>query len=233
MSEADLRASYAFQARTDLLLEPVPHLSVQAIVDGVRDQDFVAAHTTGRPFNSTISYMLVSMECLIGAAYTRLVQAAGLAGAPQPSMGRIDADFADWRIGRCSRQAQLWIDRNFALDYTLKSLEKILDGRSRHVVREARVVIKDAAFSVMGQMLHILDDFSIDRRHANAESLDDRLTSMMNTEISELQDRMDVAVAQVAPALPPAEAALLRNEHRRWVATSGWQLLNAADPFGT
>jgi hypothetical protein len=233
MSEAELRASYAFQARTDLLLEPVPHLSVQAIVDGVRDQDFVAAHTTGRPFYSTISYMLVSMECLIGAAYTRLVQAAGLAGAPQPSMGRIDADFADWRIGRCSRQAQLWIDRNIALDYTLKSLEKLLDGRSRHVVREARVVIKDAAFSVLGQMLHILDEFSIDRRHANAESLDDRLTSMMNTEISELQDRMDVAVAQVAPALPPAEAALLRHEHRRWVATSGWQLINASDPCGT
>ncbi len=102
MTEAELRASYAFQGRTDLLLEPLGHLSVGDIVDGARDAAFVAAHTQGRPFYSAISSMLVSMECLIGAGYTRKVQAAGLTGPQHPAMGRHDAAFADWRIDRCS-----------------------------------------------------------------------------------------------------------------------------------
>ena len=101
--------------------------------------------------------MLVSMECLIGAAYTRKVQAAGLAGAIRPSMGRVDARFADWRIGVASHWAQLWVDRNFALDYTLKSLEKVLDGPPRHAVRQARAVLKDAAYTVLGEMIAAIE----------------------------------------------------------------------------
>src|SRR5260370_39307980 len=101
--------------------------------------------------------MLVSMECRIGAAYARKVQAAGLAGAVRPSMGRVDARFADWRIGVASYWAQLWVDRNFALDYTLKSLEKILDGPPRQAVRQARVVLKDAAYSVLGEMISAIE----------------------------------------------------------------------------
>jgi len=62
-------------------------------------------------------------------------------------MGRLDADFADWRIGRFAHHVQLWIDRHFALDYTLKSLEKFLDGHTRHSVRAARVVFKDGEYA--------------------------------------------------------------------------------------
>jgi hypothetical protein len=135
MTPQELRATYAFQAQRDLLLRPLPHLSVEEIVDGVRDEDFVAQHATRQPFYTNISYLLVSMECLIGAAYTRQVHAAGLTGAARPAMGRLDAAFADWRIGRFSHHAQLWVDRNFTLDYTLKSLEKLLGGQSRHAAR--------------------------------------------------------------------------------------------------
>jgi hypothetical protein len=110
-------------------------INIEDIVDGVRDESFVAAHATGKQFYTGISYMLVSMECLIGAAYTKQVHAVGLTGTPRPSMGRLDAEFADWRIGRFSHHAQLWVDHHFALDYTLKSLEKGLDGRLRHAVR--------------------------------------------------------------------------------------------------
>jgi len=67
----ELHATHAFQARTDLLLRPLPHLSVVEIVDGVRDETFVADHATGQPFHTAVSYLLVSMECLIGAAYTK------------------------------------------------------------------------------------------------------------------------------------------------------------------
>src|SRR5260370_17124075 len=101
--------------------------------------------------------MLVSMECRIGAAYARKVQAAGLAGAVRPSMGRVDARFADWRIGVASHWAQLWVDRNFALDYSLKSLEKVLDGPPRRIVRQARMVLKDAAYTLLGGLITPLE----------------------------------------------------------------------------
>ncbi|WP_301125980.1 B12-binding domain-containing radical SAM protein [Streptomyces cacaoi] len=153
MSFEELKETYAFQGRTDLLMRPLPDVPVEDIVNGVRDPEWVTAHGSGRAFYAGISYMLVSMECLIGAAYTKRVQKAGLARQARPSMGRQDAEFADWRIGVCSKWAQLWVDRNFALDYTLKSLEKILDREPRYRVRTARVVLKDAAFTVLGAMI--------------------------------------------------------------------------------
>jgi hypothetical protein len=89
MTAEELQATYAFQGRTDLLLRPQPELSVQAIVSGVRDEAWVAEHTTDGSLYNAISYLLVSMECLIGAAYTRKVEAAELTGKVDPSMGRV------------------------------------------------------------------------------------------------------------------------------------------------
>lgn len=231
MTRDELAASYAFQTRTDLLLRPLPHLSVEAIVDGVRDEAFVAANTTGRPLHSAISYMLVSMECLIGAAYTRQVQAAGLAGAPRPSMGRIDADYTDWRIGRASHHAQLWIDRNFPFDYTLKSLEKILDGVPRRQVRAARVVLKTAAAAVLGRMLDLIDQYSTDIR-AEA-TFDVSLVKVLDRSTEELRTAMATTVAEVSAVLTTDHAEVLTAAHVRWAASSSWSLINAADPCGT
>lgn len=237
MDVDELAASHAFQSRTDLLLRPLPELSVEEIVDGVRDERFVAAHRTGRPFYSAISYMLVSMECLIGAAYTRRVQAAGLAGAPHPSMGRVEARFADWRIGRCSYHAQLWVDRNFALDYTLKSLEKILDGAPRHLVRGARVVIKEAAFALLTRMLAIVTDtpaqLDAPVDTADVERFDTALRAAMDDQLGRLAEGMAATISRLAPDLPADAAAVLQREHRRWERTEGWRLINTADPCGT
>ncbi|MFE9359579.1 hypothetical protein ACFYPB_36570 [Streptomyces olivaceoviridis] len=57
----ELKATHAFQGRTDLLLRPQPELDARDIVRGVRDEDWVAEHTTGRPLHTGISYMLVSI----------------------------------------------------------------------------------------------------------------------------------------------------------------------------
>jgi radical SAM superfamily enzyme YgiQ (UPF0313 family) len=233
MTEAELRATYAFQGRTDLLLRPLPHLPAAAIVDGVRDPGFVAEHATGRPFHTAISYMLVSMECLIGAAYTRRVQAAGLAGALRPSMGRQDAVFADWRIGRCSEWAQRWVDRNFALDYTLKSLEKLLDGHIREIIRSTRVVIKDAAYQVLGAMLDNIGEFALTTDDQAGAALDDRLHTMLDAEFERLRGAMIDACTLLRAELLDEHAALLQRELDRWSTSTGWTLINAADPCGT
>ncbi|MFG3423236.1 radical SAM protein [Micromonospora sp. NPDC048063] len=231
MTRDELAASYAFQSRTDLLLRPMPHLPVEAIVDGVRDETFVAAHTTGRALHSGISYMLVSMECLIGAAYTRRAEQAGLTRTVRPSMGRVDAEYADWRIGRASHHAQLWIDRNFAFDYTLKSLEKILDGRPRRQVRAARVVLKDAAAALLGRMLDVIDEQTLGT--PATAGLDAALIGLLNRGLDELREAMEPTVIAVVAALPPDHGAILYTAHSRWVDQTGWELINAADPCGT
>ncbi|MFI6883900.1 B12-binding domain-containing radical SAM protein [Streptosporangium canum] len=233
MDLAELKATHAFQARTDLLLKPLPHLSVEEIVDGVHDEDFVAAHSRNRPFYSGISYMLVGMECLIGAAYTNRVRAAGLAGHTDPSMGRIEARYADWRIGACAAHAQLWIDRNFALDYTLKSLEKTLNGQARHEVRAARVVIKDSAFAVLTGMLQLIGAFPAEAGAPQQDRFAAALQALLDEQLARLRQRMGPVVLQVAAALPPDVAVLLEAEHARWAASRTWTLINAADPCGT
>ncbi len=226
MNADELRATYDFQTRTDLLLHRLPQLTVEQIIDGVRDDDFAAMHTTGRPFYTAISYLLVSMECLIGAAYTRAVQAAGLTGETRPALGRIDATFRDWRIGACSTHAQLWIDRNFALDYTLKSLEKILDGTPRQQVRHARVALKDAAISVLAGMLRQFDRTISRDQHAFSNTL----VALLDQNLDRLRDRMTKTMADISPMLPADAARVLSTEYQRWDHTRGWALINAAEP---
>jgi hypothetical protein len=227
MTLEELRATHDFQARTDLLLRPLHHLSVEEIVDGVTDARFVSEHSLGAPFYTAVSYLLVSMECLLGAAYTRRVEAAGLAGEPRPSMGRVDASFADWRIGRASHHAQMWVDRNFALDYTLKSLEKILEGEAYHAVREVRRVIKAGAFTVLSDMVRLIDKQSIDEHDQDA--FDRELTTMMDAELLVMTNALASAVTAIRGALTPAAAELLDREHDRWRLRSGWRLINASD----
>lgn len=230
MTADELAATHAFQARTDLLLRPLPKLSAEHIVDGVTDPGFVAKHATGRPFYTEISYMLVSMECLIGAPYTRAVQARGLAGPADPTMGRVEARFADWRIGSCSRRAQMWVDRHFALDYTLKSLEKILDGTPRRRVRNARVVLKDGSFRVLAAMLDLLGTYSPDTPDSGLDAV---VLALLDTEVGALATTLSLAIEQVLPTLPAASWRLLDREFTRWCAAEGWQLINANDPCGT
>ncbi|MGA5817995.1 B12-binding domain-containing radical SAM protein [Kitasatospora sp. NPDC094028] len=232
MTFEELKATYAFQGRTDLLLKPQPDLPVEAIVAGVQDPAWVAARTTGRPFHSGISYMLVSMECLIGAAYTKRAQAAGLTGDARPSMGRVDAEFADWRIGVASELAQEWVDRNFALDYTFKSLEKILDGQPRQVVRAARVVLKDAAYTVFGHMIRAIEETPLAAVDRTA-TLGAQLRRMLDTELAALTERMAGVVVEVSRALPADHWQVLAREHGRWAEAGEWRLINAAAPCGT
>jgi hypothetical protein len=231
MSPAELRATHAFQARTDLLLRPLPELRVEEIVDGMRDEGFVAEHATGQPFYTGISYLLVSMECLIGAAYTKQMQAAGLAGPARPAMGRLDAEFADWRIGRFSHHAQLWVDRNFALDYTLKSLEKVLDGPPQSAVRAARVVLKDAAFTLLTALVKLLERYPL--AQPDPRDLDRIIRELMEEQFAVLYTRITRTVNDLDTVLHDNDALLLTSEYTRWASEKTWNLINAADRCGT
>lgn len=226
MTYHELRDTYAFQGRTDLLLQPQPNLNVAEIVDGVQDEQWVAEHATGHPFYTAISYPLVSMECLIGAAYTRRAQAAGLTGAQDPSMGRVEASFADERIGVLSHWAQLWIDRNFALDYTLKSIEKVVDGQLHRAVRDVRRILKEAAHHLLGSMLDLAENTEL-------HTLDHHCYDLAHSLITEVKAQLEPAVAALQRTMPAGHRATVRREYMRWTKLSAWRLINAADPCGT
>ena len=231
MSADELRATHDFQARTDLILHALPELSVDEIVDGVHDDAFVAEHNTNQPFYTGVSYLLVSMECLIGAAYTKQVQIAGLGGPVRPAMGRLDADFADWRIGRFSYHAQLWVDRNFALDYTLKSVEKLLDGKSWARVRAARAVFKHAAFDLLTAMVELLSEYSL--AEPNPHDLDGELITLLHNRFDRLHTRVSDVIVDLHSTLHGHDAEPLFREYARWSTSTSWQLINAADACGT
>lgn len=227
MTMNELQESLSFQLREDVLLRPLPHLTSEEIVYGARDPAFVAQHSVGVGFYTAVSYLLVSMECLIGAPYTRRVQAAGLAGAPEPAMGRVGAAFADWRIGRCAAHSQLWVDRNFALDYSLKSLEKVLDGEPRRRVRDARVVVKDAAVHVLADMVAAAAGMDRDAEESACSALDGSLLAILDRRRSDLATTLSDTVSSLAPDLSAEHAELLVTEHDRWRRSIGWSLINA------
>ncbi|WP_406279181.1 hypothetical protein OH799_11530 [Nocardia sp. NBC_00881] len=233
MNERELRETHAFQGRTDLLLRPQPQLPVEEIIDGVRDEAWVRAHATGQPFYTAISYMLVGMECLIGAAYTRKAEAAGLTGDPDPSMGRVQARYADWRIGVLASWGQLWIDRHFALDYTAKSLEKVLDRgmASYRLVRTLRRVLKHAAYQLMTALLDELEPVPVSG--GDRPEFDRRCADAAREVMGRLRTEVDQTLAEVLAVLAPEHARVLRREHHRWAAVDRWRLINTADPCGT
>jgi hypothetical protein len=228
MTLAELKATHAFQGRTDLLLAPQAGLPA-AIVRGVRDKQFVAAASTGQPFYRGISYLLVSMECLIGAAYTRRVGQAGLAGTVTPSMGRVEARYADWRIGVAAGWAQRWVDRHFALDYTFKSLEKILEGDLRRQVRQARGVLKDASYTVLGELITAIETQPPTAGAAAEVALGARIELRVQERLAVLRGVLAATVHDLLPALDRRHADLLAREYQRWANTTGWALINAAD----
>ncbi|MBT2269024.1 B12-binding domain-containing radical SAM protein [Rhodococcus erythropolis] len=229
MSLDELKQTVAFQQRTDLIIRPLPGMSAEEIVDGLDDQDFIAKHSSGTPFYEGISYMLVSMECLADAAYTRQVAAAGLVATTRSAMGSVEARFADWRIGEVSASSQLWVDRNFALDYTLKSLEKTLDGAERTLIRQSRLVLKQKAADVLGRSVELCERHEIDSEASSRQTLQSELESMRDACLSELHEVLDEACATVVENINPTSAERLRLEFDRWSTPRAWELINAAD----
>ena len=113
----------------------------------------------------------------------------------------------------------------------MKSLEKVLDGRPRHAVRAARVVIKDAAFGLLHDMVAVLDRHPL--QHRDTPGLDAGLAALMDSHLAHLRACMAATVDEVTPALLTEDAALLAGEYLRWTANGSWELINSADPCGT
>lgn len=75
----------------------------------------------------------------------------------------------------------------------------MLDGRPRHAVRAARVVIKDAAFGLLQDMVAVLDRHP--HQHRDTPGLDAMLAVLMDSHLAQLRACMAVTVDEVTPGL--------------------------------
>jgi radical SAM superfamily enzyme YgiQ (UPF0313 family) len=223
MNADELLESQRFQGRTDLLMQPMPHMRADDLFDALHDETFVRRHTTGQPFYVSISYMLVSMECLLKSPYLKLVESEGLADDVLPSMGRRNARFRDPRIGLLSQWAQRWVDRNFSFDYTLKSLEKITEGDERAGVRRLRVLVKRSAYDLLRTMV------ALTREDLGARPVDRALRRDVDTHFQQLSSTIERELPDVLDHLREERRQILSSEYRRWSTRRSWDLINAPD----
>jgi len=217
MTMEELVESYSFQGRRDVILPPDPSLSPAQLYEAVRDPSYVAGAAPGRPFYDEISYMLVSMECLIGSPYLRAVEEAGLAREVQPLMGRRDAAYADPAIGLMSEWSQRWIDRSFSFDYMLKSLEKIFGREQGRAIRSLRGLLKQSSYELLGEMIGLGGDLD----PTACGGLAERRMGLLREEVG-------VRLESLLESLDSAHAGKLADEYASWANRNDWGMINHA-----
>lgn len=248
MTMDELVASYRFQGRRDLTVRPAPELSVEELFDLITDEERVQGQLAGRPFYEHISYMLVSMECLLGSPFLKAVEKAGLAREILPSMGRRNAVFADQRIGALSDWSQRWVDHNFSLDYTLKSFEKVTVGAEHSAVRHTRRRLKASAYTLLGRMLWLttgddallpepdqaggdfVERFGHDRITAgDPAAANEVLHRLVDYQLIELREALTAEIDLVSDALTGRRVAIMTEAWDRWRKRSDWSFINSPE----
>jgi radical SAM superfamily enzyme YgiQ (UPF0313 family) len=227
MTMEELIESYLFQGRTDLLLKPVNNLTFEDIFSNIHDEGFAREYTSGLPMYSQISYMLVSMECLIGSHYLRKVEIAGLAREVVPSMGKRNAIFRDPMIGLMSIFSQLWVDRNFSYDYTLKSLEKITRGEERIALRHIRQILKRSSYRLLGEML-VLATHPVPAGLEPTDKYRKLFIDLMDELFVEIVDEIDQNIDSILPILTSTRRKLLIEHTAVWRVRTSWDLINGS-----
>ncbi len=165
----DLRENIRFLERTDAFMKPldVEEIGYADLFDKLcRDRDFVEENKADKPIHSSVSYMLASLEVLIDSPYARMVEGAerkyGLRlflddGVPDVNMGRQRVRYLDERIGDISEFSQRWIDRNFGLAYTTKSLYKVASDAERRDLLSWMVAYRKISLELIKAIIFVLD----------------------------------------------------------------------------
>jgi hypothetical protein len=229
MTLDELRRSFAFLGREDLLMERADDLTDEELLLATDDDAKVAELSLRMPVYREVPYMLVSMESLIGSRYLADVEAAGLAGDINLQLGRRDARYQDWRVGVLSRAAQEWIDRHFALDYTLKGLEKVHVRTVAALIREIRREMKLQAYELLGDMLTLAEATARDSaRGINADRmfLRELVEKVLDRRAAGLAERLAAQMPDLLHALPTTESVLLRQVAEQCYAAEQWKVIN-------
>lgn len=245
MTMEELIASYRFQGRRDLWLSPIESDDFALILDCAMNNELSLSRANDTPLFEHIPYMLVSMECLQGSPYTMQVASAGLSRADNYLMGRVLTSYANPVIGVLSHHAQLWIDRSFALDYTLKSLAKISSGEVKAAITRIRSELRRYAYRLLGGMLVIAnEDVMLEPTEGDGElamslaqkggwtggpSLENlafSVRALMDILFDDLKIVIEDIITREEYSLDPQSVSIIRRHLAPWRDKNHWCLIN-------
>jgi len=161
----ELKENIAFLERTDayVSVDRDRYSNAELFRLLTNDEDFVREHSVGKPIYAGVSYMLASMEVLIGSTYARLLMMKDPRlvvdlHAPDTNMGRYRVEFIDPLVRDLSTCSQQWIDRHFSVAYTVKSLFKIAPPDQQHLLMDWMVAFRRTSLVVAKALVHLFDD---------------------------------------------------------------------------
>lgn len=222
MSYEELNFSIEFLERTDILIarpETVGADDFSALFEIAINDELAAECAVAKPFYTSVSYLGVSMEALLGSPYLTLVEQAGLARDVNMLMGRRDSVYLDQRIGLASNLSQRWVDRNFSLDYTLKSLQKTSAAEALPFIEQARQQLKICAHEFIKRAIGA----SPECREKN-EQYDHNL--LLDEYFNEVNSIIFSTIHAACENLQATESNLLRSQLNLWLSKSDWELIN-------
>jgi hypothetical protein len=226
MTLDELHSTFEFLGRTDLLLRRADELTDEELLTASDAPARVEELSLRRPLYSEVPYMLTSLESLVGSRYLDDVEAAGLAGGINVQLGRRDARYKDWRIGVLSRAAQAWVDRQFALDYTMKGLEKTSPDSVAEMIRDARRLLKAEAHRLLGEMIAMAKCIPAGAGGSIAARLEEEVYDAMERRSAALGERLEPSIETLMEHLPPQDVALVRQVAERWCSATEWGVIN-------
>lgn len=248
MTIDELIETYKFQGRKDLVLQPLPYISNDDIYEIIHNESMVDSLKTDLPLYLEISYLLVSLECLFGSPYYQLAKQKGLARKAVFSMGKRVMAYLQPEIEMLSYFSQLWIDHNFAFDYTLKSLIKLANNNNRHPLYALRSSIKESSYILLGKMIFIItndpslisnlslseiDTFNVTQLAGkwNSQKFDCEsnmriLTILLNGQMELLSKKMNDMFNEYKYAIPMEYVSIVERSIERWNNIDCWNLIN-------
>ncbi len=244
MNFDELKETYFFQGRKDLILKTNYKNEPEKLLYAVKNKDEVLKLSKGIPFYYQIPYMLVSIECLIGSTYLNMATEHDLAtNRIIKAIGKQEVNYVDKRIGKMSYYSQLWIDRNFALDYSLKSLSKIYVGKVSLNIREQRVLLKQHAYKLLGKMLYIVEqnkkflsgesadkvEFvdNLAKQYDSIDSLDKIFKCLLEHQFSLLKDEVYKLKFNLQSSLSEKDYENICKQLKSWASQKEWYLLHS------
>lgn len=134
----DIRNNISFLCRRDAIMNTINfnEYFLEDIYNSIvfNNASFIENNVRNECIYSLVSYMLASLEVLVYSPYARMLkkreeelnmQLIRDFNKPDMNMGRYKVDYINKGIKILSDSCQKWIDSNFALMYTIKSLNKV------------------------------------------------------------------------------------------------------------
>lgn len=181
-----------------------------------------SAYSAQVPFYHLVSYMGVSMEALLGSPYLRKVEDAGLAGDVNFFLGKRECDYQEAAIGMVSRLSQKWIDRNFSLDYVMKSLEKRLASEKSGALHDARLTLKDSSYGFLLHCIKKLHSLKGTDYHETSSQ-----TTMLDEYFLQVKDGVEQQMMKAIESLAGDNQLILRRQYAHWRTQTKWELINS------